>query len=27
MFIDHLIWTPEGPRCEGPTWGANFAST
>ena len=26
MFIDHLTWTPEGPRCEGPTWGANFKS-
>jgi beta-xylosidase len=24
MFIDHLTWTPEGPRCEGPTWGDNF---
>ena len=22
MFIDKLTWTPEGPRCEGPTWGA-----
>lgn len=20
MFIDRLVWTPEGPRCEGPTW-------
>jgi len=26
MFIDHLIWTPDGPRCEGPTWGSNFLS-
>lgn len=24
MFIDRLVWTEEGPRCEGPTWGANF---
>jgi beta-xylosidase len=24
MFIDRLVWTDEGPRCEGPTWGANF---
>jgi beta-xylosidase len=24
MFIDKLLWTPEGPRCEGPTWGAAF---
>lgn len=24
MFIDRLKWTPEGPRCEGPTWGAGF---
>ncbi|HWQ93805.1 MAG TPA: family 43 glycosylhydrolase, partial [Clostridia bacterium] len=21
LFIDRLRWTPEGPRCEGPTWG------
>lgn len=27
MFIDHLVWSPTGPRCEGPTWGSNFAST
>jgi beta-xylosidase len=27
MFIDHLAWTSDGPRCEGPTWGSNFAST
>lgn len=27
LFIDHLIWTPDGPRCEGPTWGPNFTST
>jgi beta-xylosidase len=20
MFIDKLIWTPDGPRCDGPTW-------
>jgi GH43 family beta-xylosidase len=20
MFIDRLVWTPDGPRCEGPTW-------
>ncbi|HEY0457106.1 MAG TPA: glycoside hydrolase family 43 protein [Verrucomicrobiae bacterium] len=20
MFVDRLIWTPEGPRCDGPTW-------
>ncbi|HET7624068.1 MAG TPA: family 43 glycosylhydrolase, partial [Verrucomicrobiae bacterium] len=26
MFIDRLVWTDEGPRCEGPTWGANFDS-
>src|SRR5579871_603872 len=26
MFIDHLVWSPTGPRCEGPTWGSNFAS-
>jgi hypothetical protein len=24
MAIDHLIWTPDGPRCDGPTWGTNF---
>jgi beta-xylosidase len=24
MFIDRLVWTPDGPRCEGPTWGNNF---
>jgi beta-xylosidase len=24
MFIDHLTWTTDGPRCEGPTWGSNF---
>jgi beta-xylosidase len=24
MFIDKLAWTPEGPRCEGPTWGTAF---
>lgn len=24
MFIDRLIWTSEGPKCEGPTWGAAF---
>ncbi len=24
MFIDKLAWTESGPRCEGPTWGANF---
>ncbi|MBC8095048.1 MAG: family 43 glycosylhydrolase [Akkermansiaceae bacterium] len=24
MFIDRLVWTPEGPRCEGPTWGSAF---
>lgn len=27
MFVDHLVWTQDGPRCEGPTWGSNFAST
>lgn len=27
MFIDHLVWTPDGPRCEGPTWGSNFPGT
>ncbi len=21
MYIDKLVWTEEGPRCEGPTWG------
>lgn len=26
MFIDHLTWTPDGPRCEGPTRGSNFLS-
>jgi beta-xylosidase len=26
MFIDKLVWTPDGPRCEGPTWGAAFGS-
>ncbi len=20
MFLDRLLWTPEGPRCAGPTW-------
>ena len=25
MFIDHLVWTSDGPRCEGPTWGSNFS--
>ena len=20
MFMDKLIWTPDGPRCDGPTW-------
>lgn len=20
MCLDKLIWTPDGPRCEGPTW-------
>ncbi|HYG34766.1 MAG TPA: glycoside hydrolase family 43 protein [Clostridia bacterium] len=24
MFIDRLVWTAEGPRCEGPTWGPGF---
>ena len=24
MFMDRLIWTAEGPRCDGPTWGAAF---
>jgi beta-xylosidase len=24
MAIDHLIWTPDGPHCDGPTWGTNF---
>jgi GH43 family beta-xylosidase len=24
MFIDRLSWTPNGPRCEGPTWGAQW---
>lgn len=24
MFIDHLTWTHDGPRCEGPTWGSDF---
>jgi beta-xylosidase len=26
MFIDKLAWTPDGPRCEGPTWGSAFDS-
>jgi GH43 family beta-xylosidase len=26
MFIDRLIWTAEGPRCEGPTSGAGITS-
>jgi beta-xylosidase len=25
MFLDRLLWTSEGPRCEGPTWGANWS--
>jgi beta-xylosidase len=25
MFLDHLVWTGEGPHCEGPTWGSNFS--
>jgi GH43 family beta-xylosidase len=24
MAIDHLLWTPDGPRCEGPSVGADF---
>jgi beta-xylosidase len=24
MFIDKLVWTPDGPRCDGPTWNPNF---
>jgi beta-xylosidase len=24
MFIDKLLWTAEGPRCDGPTWGPGF---
>jgi beta-xylosidase len=24
MFIDKLIWTENGPRCDGPTWGAEM---
>jgi len=20
MFVDELLWTPDGPRCQGPTW-------
>jgi len=24
MCIDKLVWEPEGPRCEGPTWGPEF---
>lgn len=27
MFIDKLCWTPDGPRCEGPTWGAPFETS
>jgi beta-xylosidase len=27
MFIDHLVWSADGPRCEGPTWGSNFSCT
>lgn len=21
MFMDKLVWTPQGPRCDGPSWG------
>lgn len=24
MFVDRLMWTAEGPRCAGPTWGPAF---
>lgn len=24
LFIDRLDWTPDGPRCLGPTWGSNW---
>jgi beta-xylosidase len=24
MFMDKLLWTRDGPRCDGPTWGAEF---
>lgn len=24
MFIDRLVWSESGPRCEGPTWGPGF---
>jgi beta-xylosidase len=27
MFVDELIWTAEGPRCEGPTWAEPSGST
>ncbi len=26
LFIDKLVWTAAGPRCEGPTWGAEQIS-
>ena len=26
MFLDKLIWTPDGPRCEGPTWTPQIVS-
>ena len=25
MFTDKLLWTSEGPRCEGPTWGSGVS--
>jgi beta-xylosidase len=27
MFIDRLVWTSEGPRCEGPTWSSVFEAS
>ena len=27
MFLDRLLWTPDGPRCEGPTWSAGLLSS
>ncbi|HXT12435.1 MAG TPA: glycoside hydrolase family 43 protein [Candidatus Angelobacter sp.] len=26
MYIDHLVWMPDGPRCDGPTVATNFLS-
>jgi len=27
MFVDRLLWTENGPRCEGPTWGPALNAT